>query len=579
MQCGRVGSRHFFKPQRYNIFEVFFVLSDILCIFAERMIRLPHILLCLWALCMLIGCESGEQQRLQLEQLEQQNRAGEQLLNDSLAEDLVEYFDRHGDANERMRAKYMLGRTYYHLGELPRALETYLEAADCADTTDKKCDYKVLCRIYAQKGAIYHTQVQPRSQIKELITARQYAEKAKDTMAAVECYAQLTEAYKYLKKSDSAIIIAENASIMFELIGRKDRAAQILGSIVTLLVDKGRVSEAKRILDSYEVKTGFFNGNIQSGREIYYYVKGRYYLSVNKFDSAEYLFRKELRDGKDLNNQIAGCKGLQELYEKKKISDSIAKYANWGYILNDSAYSLSEMQNIQKLQASYNYNHQQFLAEKNARKAERTVAWLVVVSALLVVLLLSIYLFYQKYKADKDRAQAEYRLNQSKLEEAQSELLELRERNQDADAMINKKSEEIKALQKRMDEYQSRQDSYDSATLEDRIDNSEIVKELNALLELNPVQSATQSQMRELKKFVNEQIPCFYESLNEPQVLRPIEYEVCVLTRCHFKPASICKLLNRSDGYIANLRKGILLKVYGIKGSPKDLDERIMKIV
>ena len=536
--------------------------------------------LCLCVLLLMMGCTGdGVQMRQQLEKLEQQNRAGEQLLNDSLAEDLVEYFDRHGDANERMRAKYMLGRTYYHLGELPRALETYLEAADCADTTDKKCDYKVLCRIYAQKGAIYHTQVQPRSQIKELITARQYAEKAKDTMAAVECYAQLTEAYKYLKKSDSAIIIAENASIMFELIGRKDRAAQILGSIVTLLVDKGRVSEAKRILDSYEAKTGFFNGNIQSGREIYYYVKGRYYLSVNKFDSAEYLFRKELRDGKDLNNQIAGCKGLQELYEKKKISDSIAKYANWGYILNDSAYSLSEMQNIQKLQASYNYNHQQFLAEKNARKAERTVAWLIVVSVLLVVLLLAIYLFYQKYKADKERAQAEYRLNQTRLEEAQSELLELRERNQDADALINKRAEEIKALQKRMDEYQNRQDSYDSATLEDRIDNSEIVKELNALLELNPVQSATQSQMRELKKFVNEQIPCFYESLNEPQVLRPIEYEVCVLTRCHFKPASICKLLNRSDGYIANLRKGILLKVYGIKGSPKDLDERIMKIV
>ena len=31
-----------------------------------RMRRLPFILLCLWALCMLIGCESGEQQRLQL---------------------------------------------------------------------------------------------------------------------------------------------------------------------------------------------------------------------------------------------------------------------------------------------------------------------------------------------------------------------------------------------------------------------------------------------------------------------------------------------------------------------------------
>ena len=71
----------------------------------------PYYILCLWAVCILIGCDNGKQQRLQLEQLEQHNRAGEQLLNDSLAEALVAYFDKHGDANERMRSRYMLGRT------------------------------------------------------------------------------------------------------------------------------------------------------------------------------------------------------------------------------------------------------------------------------------------------------------------------------------------------------------------------------------------------------------------------------------------------------------------------------------
>ena len=535
----------------------------------------------LLVVCVLMGCADGQQQRLQLEKLEQRNRAGEQLLNDSLAEALVDYFDRHGDANERMRSKYMLGRTYYHLGELPRALEIYLEAASCADTTRDDCDYKVLSRIHAQSAVIYNLQIQPRSQLKELEYANNYAWKAKDTLQAIECFAAQTGAYTFLKRQDSVIIICEASSRLFDSIGRKDRSSQMKGRAILPLTQMNEIEKSKLYIDEYESNSGLYfrNDSISKGHEIYYYIKGNYYLANNQLDSAEYLFRKELRDGKDLNNQIAGCKGLQGLYKKKKISDSIAKYADLGYILNDSAYSLSGMQNIQRLQASYNYNHQQFLAEKNARKAERTVAWLVVVSVLLVVLLLAIYLFYQKYKADKERAQAEYRLNQAKLEEVQSELLELRERNQDADALTNKRAEEIKALQKRVDEYQSRQNSYNSATLEERIDNSEIVKELYALLVLNPIQSATQSQIRELKKFVNEQIPCFYESLNASQVLRPIEYEVCVLTRCHFKPASICKLLNRSDGYIANLRKGILLKIYGIKGSPKDLDERIMKIV
>ena len=538
--------------------------------------------LCLCVLLLMMGCTGdGVQMRQQLEELEQQNRAGEQLLNDSLAEDLVEYFDRHGDANERMRAKYMLGRTYYHLGELPRALETYLEAASCADTTSGNCDYKVLSRIHAQSAVIYHSQVQPRSQLKELGLAERYAWKAKDSLQAIECFSNQADAYDFLKMPDSVIFVCERSSALFEKIGRKDRASQMKGFAIISLIERKELGKSKQFIDDYEALSELFvqKDSIFPGHEIYYYMKGLYYAATQQLDSAEYLFRKELRDGIDLNNQIAGCKGLQELYEKKKNSDSIAKYASLSYELNDSAYSLSEMQNIQKLQASYNYNHQQFLAEQSARKAERTWNWLIGIIAFFVILALAVCVLFQKYKADKDRKLADYRLNLLKLEEAQSELLELREMNQDADALINRKAEEIKALQKRIDDYQSRQKSYDSATLEDRIDNSEIVKELDALLELNPVQSATQSQMRELKKFINEQIPCFYESLNESQLLRPIEYEVCVLTRCHFKPASICKLLNRSDGYIANLRKGILLKVYGIKGTPKDLDERVMKIV
>ena len=541
-----------------------------------------YCLLCLCALWLMASCAGdGAQMRQQLEALEQQNRSGEQMLNDSLAESLVDYFNKHGDANERMRAKYILGRTYYCLGELPRALETYYEAADCADTTAADCDFKVLSRVYGQSSAVFYDQVQPRSQLEMLRQARYYAIKAKDTLASIEYYAQMAETYKLLSLLDSGVCITDSASVMFEEIHRNDRMSQVRGNAILSLVKLGQLRKAKDYIDNYEAGSGFFDdkGNIQKGREVYYYAKGEYYLSINKIDSAEFLFRKELRDGKDLNNQIAGCKGLQKVFERKAISDSIAKYANLGYILNDSAYSLSEMQNIQKFQASYNYNHQKILAEQSARKAELSSMWLIIVVVLFVVLTLLAYISFQKYKADKERDLSEYRLNQLRLEEAQSELLELREKNMDAVVLMSKKTEEIKELQTKIEDYHKRQSSFDIATLEDRIENAKIVRNLNGLLEVNPVQSATQAQMRELKKFINEQIPCFYESLNASRVLRPIEYEVCLLTRCHFNPASISKLLDRDDGYIANLRKGILLKVYGIKGSPKDLDERIMKIV
>ena len=64
-------------------------------------------ILCFVAVCQLIGCGGGEEQRRQLAELEEQNHSGQPMLNDTLAESLVAYFDRHGNANERMRATVM----------------------------------------------------------------------------------------------------------------------------------------------------------------------------------------------------------------------------------------------------------------------------------------------------------------------------------------------------------------------------------------------------------------------------------------------------------------------------------------
>ena len=114
-------------------------------------------ILCFVVACQLIGCGGGEEQRRQLAELEEQNHAYEPMLNDTLAEALVAYFDRHGNANERMRAKYILGRTYADMGELPRALETYYECR-CLSQTDsatKRIERAKTCRVLCQKRERY----------------------------------------------------------------------------------------------------------------------------------------------------------------------------------------------------------------------------------------------------------------------------------------------------------------------------------------------------------------------------------------------------------------------------------------
>lgn len=466
----------------------------------------------------MVGCVGNKAQMLrQLEVLEQQNVSGEPMLNDSLAESLVAYFDRHGDANERMRARYILGRTYYCLGEFPRALETYYEAVNCADTTAADCDFAKLSRIHAQSAVIFYHQVQPRSQLSELIKAEYYARKAKDMLMAIECYAQQADAYAFLHKPDSVIFIRDGASQQFMDIGRKDRAAQTLGSAITSALKKKDFVRARKYIHLYENESGLVDdqGNVEKGRETYYYAKGQYYLAIHELDSAERMFRKELKDGKSLNNQIAGCKGLQEVFEHRKISDSIAKYASLGYDLNDSAYSLSEMQNIQKLQASYNYNHYKYQTEK--KELETRNAWLLLALFGLIVVLLGV-LFGRKYHVFK-KAAFDYRLK-----------------------------------------------------------NADITKRLRILANSNPPQIPEYDDWRQLRLLVEHEIPSFYGIMNKNVTLTDTEYEICLLTRVQVLPNEIAKLKQCVPSYVSNLRKSLLKKVFGKEGSADEFSDEIGKI-
>ena len=475
-------------------------------------------ILCFVVACQLIGCGGGEEQRCQLAELEERNHSGQPMLNDTLAEALVAYFDRHGSANERMRAKYILGRTYYCLGELPRALETYFKAADCADTTASDCDFAKLSRIHAQSAIIFNLQVQPRSQLNELRLAEYYAWKGLDTLQAIECYAQQGDAYDLLQKYDSVIIIREKAYRQFLNARRADRASQTLGSAIPSLLKLHNIEKAQKFINLYEKNSNLFDehGNIEKGREVYYSIKGRYFIEINEIDSAEYLFRKEISQGNDINNQIIGSKCLQEIYMRKNIPDSIVKYANLGYFLNDSAYSLSEMQNIQKFQASYNYNHHKFLAEKS--RLEARVAWLFLAVSILAFVLVGI-LFGKKYKTFK------------------------------------------------------------RAALDNRLIHADITRRLKDMANSDPVQYPSLEDWKGLRSMVEHEIPSFPQILGkEEHSLSDLEYDVCLMIRVHLKPLEIAKLKKCAPSYISNIRKSLLLKIFGIEGSSELFDDEIGKI-
>ena len=86
-------------------------------------------------------------------------------------------------------------------------------------------------------------------------------------------------------------------------------------------------------------------------------------------DSAEYYFRKELRDGKDFDNQHSGALGLSELYQKLHQSDSVAKYSLYAYSMLDSVYIQRATKEVERIQALHDYTRHQNIAIQEKEKA------------------------------------------------------------------------------------------------------------------------------------------------------------------------------------------------------------------
>ena len=103
----------------------------------------------------LLSCSEGKVAKMRqgLDSINMVNRSGKPFTVADV-EPYVQFFDKHGEPNDRLLAYYLLGRAYYDHGEAPMALQCYYDAIEKADTTDKDCDYAQLSRVYGQMAGI-----------------------------------------------------------------------------------------------------------------------------------------------------------------------------------------------------------------------------------------------------------------------------------------------------------------------------------------------------------------------------------------------------------------------------------------
>ena len=361
------------------------------------------------------GFSRGTRMHWLLLRLSAQNKCDTVFRSDSIQLALVDYFNRHGTPNERMTAHYLLGRAYSDMGESPLALRAYQVAVSCADTTSSDCDWWNLCRVYFNLSVLFYDHGMPKQLHWALEQAGVSAMKAGDTLSAIMAVNKMAQVYELTGDRDSLDLMACQAAQMFSSVGREDLAAQSLSWTIMDDLSKGLTKEAEVKIKMYEGKSGFFDEKHQivSGKEIFYFTKGNYYLAVNMPDSAENIFRKLLQADEDINLRHAAYVGLRARYQYGGPTDSLVKYAILSEAYNDSLHQEEYVASLLRTQYSYDYSRQYeqaLISKAESDRKGRIILEMVVAG---VLFLLGLFLYY-RYKRSQTRQR--FQIFKEKLE-------------------------------------------------------------------------------------------------------------------------------------------------------------------
>ena len=502
------------------------------------------------------------------------NKLAMPMSTDSL-KDIADYFDKHGDSNERMLAYYILGSAYFDGKDAPMALQYFHEAAAKADTTDSNSDFLTLHRIHVWSAEIFKNQRAFSDAFHENSLAFKYAMKAKDTLNAIITYEQKANIYKLKGNIDSAISIREELYTMYKKNGADKMAAISLGPLITTLAKYNMIEKSGKYLNIYEKESGLFDkyGNIKNGREIFYSIKGYYYLYNNCIDSAIFYFNKCLNTTKSYpSDYIFTYKGLTELYKKLHRPDSVAKYADLARMMTDSAYAQMSTEHLQQMQAMYNYNRYKQTAEEAEKDALRTKYISIIIIMAIMAAAIGGALAVRTYIMRKRRARVdeikEYKRKINELEMSRAELESINSGlNAEVNRMIEEKTKKIDILKT---EYEK---NFNNVKDKDLFECEPIVIQIRwkARKTTKPMDKDEISRLKELFKD--------YRPLsNWENTLNNNEYLICMLVRLDFVPAEICILTDLSSSNISNIRKRLLEKMTGREGSPKDFDKYIKSL-
>ena len=476
-------------------------------------------------------------------------KLGKPMPSDTVFQEVVDYYDRHGNANERMLAYYLMGGIYLTRHEAPMALQWYLDATEQADTLSPDCDNWALTKIYGQMAELYHSQLMPKEEIEANRKFSIYAEKAGNTYQAIRGIEKQLGAYQLM--SDTAMILALTDSVhkLYTQADMPQAAASVYHAAIYILLARHDYPKAKELMDIFEHESGLFDvkGSIAKSREHYYCAKGLYYEGIGKLDSAEYYYRRLLPYGFELD----AYRGMIGVFRKQQLADSVLYIVQ----LYEQAYQAyvnhKDIDAMRQVQSMYDYSRNQKIAYEEIIKSKNRLITIIVLCFMMALAIYAISYLYRKRKRLYLKAvkliRKEKAAKWKETNRAERQTIQLR-----------KNKEFIKSLEFKNKELRSQLHPRNNLAAETMLLDSDEAKAITKYVSESG--TPTGDEWKNLERAFMKYMPNFYALLNSHR-LESLEKRICYLTFMGIRPKIIALLLDISPTYLSNIRKGIKEKL------------------
>ena len=510
--------------------------------------------------------DKASRMRLLMLKAKAQNKLYLPMPSDTIFNEVVSYYDRHGSANDRMLSRYLLGCIYRDQEKYPQTILAYQDAICFADTTETGCDYYLLSCIYSQMGRIYATCNLPSYARKSYNKSIWYSIKSEHIREAIFDM----EALAYLDYIVGDTLDAVKHALETEKLYRKHGFIKESFSVYPIFIYsylcRGQYEQAYRLMKKYRLHSGNFDaeGNLKPGREHYYKALGQYFLGISRNDSAEYYFRK-------LGNYNFGyesAQGLLKVYSVKNDNDSVSKYTRLCEAEMDSILTQKKASELIQASSSHTFDRIKTKANKS-RKILTVIALLCAVVA--VVLVFYGRRLFRKYKsriANLDNSLSEteeaYRQISNSHKKAICEV-DIEHVSESSvycpDVTRNKESDVFAGKTDKQKEYKKIFIESAENTREFVTKNAGYVGNLKRKADIGKPMSS--NEWKALRNDVAQNLGKIYNIVFEKDILSEQEAKVCILLLLGLKSGHIAVLIGKSSQRVSNAKAIINKKLFG----------------